>query len=57
MTIYNSKTVRLAGNERGTAAVEFALVVVVLLVILSGTVEFGKSFWYYNSLDRPSPDQ
>ena len=43
-------------GERGVAVVEFALVVLVLLIVLSGTIEFGRSFWYYNSLTRATRD-
>jgi Flp pilus assembly protein TadG len=34
-------------KERAQTLVEFALVVPVLLLILAGTVEFGRAFWEY----------
>jgi hypothetical protein len=36
-----------AGDERGAAIVEFALVVPILLVLLMGMLEFGKAFNYW----------
>ena len=42
--------------QRGVAAVEFALVLVVLLVIASGIVEFGRAAWYYNALVKATRD-
>ncbi len=47
---------RTRSSQRGVAVVEFALVVMLLLVVLSGTIEFGRSFWYYNSLTRATRD-
>lgn len=42
--------------QRGVAAVEFALVLVVLLAIASGIVEFGRAAWYYNALVKATRD-
>jgi hypothetical protein len=36
-----------AGDERGAAVVEFALVVPILLVLLMGMLDFGKAFNYW----------
>jgi hypothetical protein len=36
-----------AGDERGAALVEFALVVPILLVLLMGMLDFGKAFNYW----------
>jgi Flp pilus assembly protein TadG len=42
--------------QRGAVAVEFALVIVVLLLIVSGIVEFGRVFWYYDALTKATRD-
>jgi Flp pilus assembly protein TadG len=42
--------------QRGVAAVEFALVLFVLMVLVSGTVEIGKTIWYFNSLTKSTRD-
>jgi Flp pilus assembly protein TadG len=36
--------------RRGQATVEFALILPVFLVILAGSVEFGRAFWSYGLL-------
>jgi len=44
-----------AGGERGAVAVEFALILPVLLLILMGTIEFGRvysQFQVYNGAAR-----
>lgn len=38
-----------AGDERGAAAVEFALVSVVLFPLMFGTIGFGWTFWEINA--------
>ena len=43
-------------SQRGVAAVEFALVMFVLMVMVSGMVEFGKTIWYFNSLTKSTRD-
>jgi Flp pilus assembly protein TadG len=40
--------IALLKNEKGTALVEFALVLPVLLLILFGLLDFGKAFNYWN---------
>ena len=42
--------------ERGVAAVEFAIVIVLLLIIVTGIIEFGKTFWYYDALVKGTRD-
>lgn len=37
-------------KQRGVAAVEFALVLVPLLVIAFGVVEYGRAIYHYNTL-------
>lgn len=41
---------RAARSQRGVAAVEFALLAVVLLTITFGATEFGRAFYQYNTL-------
>lgn len=43
-------------GEKGAAAVEFALVIIPLLLILAGIVEFGRAFWFYDSLAKATRD-
>ncbi len=56
----NAHTAQLAQtstrSQRGVAAVEFALVLFLLMVLVSGTVEFGRTIWYYNSLTKATRD-
>lgn len=44
------------GRQKGAAAVEFALVIIVLLLIVAGIVEFGRAFWYYDALTKGTRD-
>ena len=48
---YNNKW-----HIQGAAAVEFALLLVLLLMIVSGTIEFGRTFWYYDALTKATRD-
>jgi Flp pilus assembly protein TadG len=41
---------------RGAAAVELAIVIIVMLVMTAGIVEFGRAFWYYTALDKATRD-
>lgn len=43
-------------HARGAAAVEFALVMILLLMIAAGIVEFGRAFWYYDALTKATRD-
>lgn len=40
----------------GAAAVEFAIVLTVLMLILAGTVEIGRALWYYDALAKGTRD-
>ena len=42
--------------QRGVAAVEFAIVLIPLLIITAGIVEFGRVFWYYDALSKATRD-
>lgn len=46
----------IAAGQRGIAAVEFALVMFVMLLIGAGIVEFGRAFWYYDALAKGTRD-
>jgi Flp pilus assembly protein TadG len=43
-------------RQRGVAAVEFALLLILLLMIVSGVIEFGRTFWYYDALTKATRD-
>ena len=45
-----SRVLRKAKEERGSAAVEFAMVLPFLLVLLSGIIEFGRVLYYQQVL-------
>jgi Flp pilus assembly protein TadG len=42
--------------QRGVAVVEFAIVIIPLLLITAGIVEFGRVFWYYDALSKATRD-
>jgi Flp pilus assembly protein TadG len=43
---------RLAGSERGTAVVEFALITPILFALVLGIINFGRALDYYNQLTQ-----
>lgn len=43
-------------RQKGAAAVELALLLVLLLLMAAGTFEFGRAFWYYNALAKATRD-
>lgn len=47
---------RALNRQRGVAAVELAFVIVFLLLLLAGIVEFGRAFWYYDALTKATRD-
>lgn len=46
----------LARPARGSVSVEFALVLILMLLILSGIVEFGRAMWHANVLTKATRD-
>jgi Flp pilus assembly pilin Flp len=42
----------LRKNERGTAVVEFALVMPILFLLMLGIIDFGRALVYYNQLTQ-----
>jgi len=43
-------------KERGAAAVEFAIVISLLVLITGGIIEFGRVFWYLDTLTKATRD-
>lgn len=43
-------------RQRGVAAVELAFVIIFLLMLVAGIVEFGRAFWYYDALTKATRD-
>lgn len=42
----------LPRRQSGTAAVELALVLTLLITLVAGIVELGRTFWYYDALSK-----
>ena len=42
--------------QNGGAAVEFSLILTLLISILAGIFEFGRAFWYYDALTKATRD-
>ena len=47
---------KLMKKQCGAAVVEFALLLILLLMIVAGIVEFGRTFWYYDALTKATRD-
>jgi len=45
-----------APRQHGGAVVEFALILTLLVSLLAGIVEFGRTFWYYDALTKVTRD-
>lgn len=43
-------------KQNGAVAVEFGIVLVFLILIVAGIVEFGRAFWYYDALSKATRD-
>lgn len=58
MTLLYLKTMRknFRARQKGVAAVEFAIVIGLLVLIMGGIIEFGRVFWYYNALTKATRD-
>jgi Flp pilus assembly protein TadG len=46
------RTSRLAANRRGAAAIEYALLLPVLLLFMLGIIDVGRLMWTYTTLSR-----
>ena len=51
----NKKVYKLK-DQAGIAAIEFALVLILLLMIVGAIIEFGRVFWYYDALTKATRD-
>lgn len=47
---------KLMKRQRGAAAIEFAMLITLLLMVVAGIVEFGRTFWYYDALNKATRD-
>jgi Flp pilus assembly protein TadG len=47
---------KLARRERGGAAVEFALILPILVLVLALPLFFGRAFWHYSVAQRAAHD-
>ncbi len=56
MSILNDNVKLIPARQRGVAAVEFALMIIPLLLIVAGIIEFGRTFWYYDALVKSTRD-
>lgn len=46
----------MAPNQKGAAAVEFAIVIGLLVLITGGIIEFGRVLWYLDALTKATRD-
>jgi hypothetical protein len=56
MTTLNITSSSMKQAQRGVAVVEFAIVIIPLLLIVAGIIEFGRTFWYYDALAKSTRD-
>ena len=50
------RTHTLPGRQHGSAAVEFGIVLALLVTLLAGIFGFGRAFWYYDALTKATRD-
>lgn len=50
------RNIRARRDMRGVAVVEFALLLFLLLIVVAGIIEFGRTFWYYDALTKATRD-
>lgn len=43
-------------RQYGGAVIEFALILTLLITIMAGIFEFGRAFWYYDTLTKATRD-
>lgn len=51
-----TKKENLRVRQKGAAAVEFAIVISLLVLITGGIIEFGRVLWYYDALTKATRD-
>ena len=47
---------RKSSSQKGSALIEFAFVMVMLLMMMAGTFAFGRAFWYADALTKSTRD-
>jgi Flp pilus assembly protein TadG len=45
-----------SARQHGGAAVELALILIVIITMMAGIFEFGRVFWYYEALTKATRD-
>lgn len=53
---YKTGNAMRASDQKGAAAVEFAIVISLLVLITGGIIEFGRVLWYYDALTKATRD-
>lgn len=48
--------IKLKSSHCGAVAVELALVLPILLILVSGVIEYGRALWYYDALAKGARD-
>ena len=43
-------------RQRGVVAVEMAVLVILMTLLMAGVFEFARAFWYYNALTKSTRD-
>ena len=56
MTVMWTSPIPTRRDQRGAAAVEFALLLIPLVVMVFGTTELGRAIYTYNTLDKTVRD-
>jgi Flp pilus assembly protein TadG len=52
----STTSIKRTARQRGGAAVELALILILLTAMMAGIFEFGRAFWYYNALTKATRD-
>lgn len=52
----NFQKSQLPRLQKGVAAVEFGLLMILLMMIVGAIIEFGRVFWYYDALTKATRD-
>ena len=50
------RTLKTYAAQRGAAAIEFAFILPLLLLIFTGMVEYGRAMWHYDALAKGARD-
>ncbi len=48
----SARGTRLAADERGTTAIEYGIILPVLILFFLGIIDMGRLMWMYNALSR-----